>query len=243
LAKLNRRKNYKKMAASLSALGAGALLGAATADAGVVYSGPVDQVVGFGPGTVSLYSSGPFGPSSTHFTFYAFSSYFKSFNNRGVVASACGCLGFLTSSGFLKMFDKGAVWPAGSAYSSSNYGRIAQRIWGTFPTGGSSPIYKTTHFAGGLASFNDKYALFAFGTGPDTLYGWIHLSLSVTDAFGSDPALGPNLRVVDWAFEDSGQTLAAGDAPEPATFIPTGVGALALGAVGLRKWRKTRKAA
>jgi hypothetical protein len=241
------RKNYKKMAASLSALGAGALFGSATAEAGVVYSGPVNQVVGFGIDASSFYDSGPFGPSSTHFSFFTFASYFPPFNQRGILASACGCLGFLTSSGFLKMVDKGALWPVGSIYKSSSFAGIARRVWFSAPgSGGSGTIPPTgtpSHYADGLAPFDDKYALFAFGTGPDTLYGWIHLSLSVTDLFGSDPVLGPNLTIVDWAFEDSGQTLAAGDAPEPATAIPTGLTALALGAVGLRNWRKTRKAA
>jgi hypothetical protein len=239
------RKNYKKMAASLSALGAGALLGTATAEAGIVYSGPVNQVVGFGPGMTSFYDSGLFGPSSTHFSFFTFATNAYGINQRGILGSACGCFGFITSVGFLKTFDKGALWPVGGTYSSSSFAPVARRVWFTNSSSGgaSSPVPATAHYLDGLKSFDDKYALFAFSSGPDTLYGWIHLSLSVTDLFGSDPALGPNLTIIDWAFDDSGQTLAAGDAPEPATAIPTGLAALALGAVGLRNWRKTRKAA
>jgi hypothetical protein len=231
-----KRKNYKKMAASLSALGAGALLGTATADASIVYSGPVNQVVGFGPGTSSSWLSTPLAPSSPQFSFYAFSSAFGPYHFRGIYGTACGCVGFgfLTSAGFLKIFDKGAVWPVGGTYTSSGYARVAGRA---FSDGSSSG------YIGGLPAFNDKYALFAFEGDPGTLYGWVHLSLAITQAPGGDPALGPNLTILDWAYEDSGQTLAAGDAPEPATAIPTGLGALALGAVGLRNWRKTRKAA
>jgi hypothetical protein len=98
-----------------------------------------------------------------------------------------------------------------------------------------------------LAPFSDKYALFAFGLPGDiTYYGWIHLSYSVNPQFGPDPTFGPDLTIQDWAYSDYGGILAAGsldDSPEPATAVSTGLAALALGAVGLRNWRKTRKAA
>jgi hypothetical protein len=239
MAKGRRRSKYRTMAASLSALGAGALIGAGTAEAGVAYSGPVNLTVGFGPDTIPFYSSGPFGPSSTHFSFAALSFQTQGYHFRGVGGFACGCLGFLTSSSFLKLVDKGAVWPVGGTYSSFSTAGVGVRRWVSTMISGNPYTVHTSH--GGPS--RDGYALFAFDSGPDTLYGWIHLSLSINNQFGSDPALGPNVTIFDWAFDDSGQTLAAGDAPEPATAIPTGLAALALGAVGLRNWRKARKAA
>ena len=49
--------------------------------------------------------------------------------------------------------------------------------------------------------------------------------------------------LVDMAYEDSGATIQAGAIPEPGTAIPTGLAALALGATGIRRWRKSRKQA
>jgi hypothetical protein len=48
-----------------------------------------------------------------------------------------------------------------------------------------------------------------------------------------------------WAYDDSGDQIAAGDTggvPEPSTMALAGLGALALGAAGLRRWRAARKA-
>jgi hypothetical protein len=52
---------------------------------------------------------------------------------------------------------------------------------------------------------------------------------------------------VSWAYDTSGAQIAAGQlesaVPEPDAFALTGLGALALGAAGLRRWRAARKAA
>jgi hypothetical protein len=61
--------------------------------------------------------------------------------------------------------------------------------------------------------------------------------------FGSNPAFGPDLTITAFAYDDAGNLLAAGTVPEPSTAVSTGLAALALGAAGLRRWRKTRKAA
>ncbi|WOO39807.1 hypothetical protein [Rubellicoccus peritrichatus] len=45
-----------------------------------------------------------------------------------------------------------------------------------------------------------------------------------------------------WAYEDDGSPIQVGAIPEPAT-VTTGLGALALGAAGLRRWRKAKQAA
>jgi hypothetical protein len=48
-----------------------------------------------------------------------------------------------------------------------------------------------------------------------------------------------------YAYDDSGAYIPAGDTggiPEPSTFVLTGLGALVLGAAGLRRWRAARKA-
>ena len=65
-----------------------------------------------------------------------------------------------------------------------------------------------------------------------TNFGWVHLNTTGTTGF---PA-----TIVDYAYENSGGSITAGQVPEPTTFALLGV--MAAGAVGVRAWRK-RKAA
>ena len=69
--------------------------------------------------------------------------------------------------------------------------------------------------------------------GGATCYGWLRISLSATT--GSQPR-----AIVEYAYDDSGAGILAGDVPEPSTVALLGV--MAAGAVGVRAWRK-RKAA
>ena len=64
-------------------------------------------------------------------------------------------------------------------------------------------------------------------------YGWIRVSLSATS--GSQPR-----SIVEYAYENAGGSIGAGEVPEPSTVALLGV--MAAGAVGVRAWRK-RKAA
>jgi hypothetical protein len=241
------RKNLKKMAASLSALGAGALVATGTAEAGILYYSPQLNIdIGFAGGLSTILNA----PTaiSPNFLFVATGTHstsaYRQRNAVGIFAVACGCFSsaFATSFGLLKLFPASAKWTQ-SAFSSWYYGGIGRRNWRS-STGGS-PSYNrvTAHSVYGHKPFTDKYALFQFFDGPDTYYGWIQLSFSVTDEFGDDPSLGPDLIIKQWGFGEANYVTAAGETPEPATLGSTGLAALALGAVGLRKWRKNRKAA
>ena len=127
--------------------------------------------------------------------------------------------------------------------TSFSTGLVGLRVWGSHSGSGSgSPVQFAT--AIGNPSFNDRYALFNFQDSGNTYYGWIHLSFSISGQFGDNPEFGPDLLIHDWAYDDSGALLEAGvGTPEPSTAVSTGLAALALGAVGLRRWRKTRQAA
>jgi len=63
-------------------------------------------------------------------------------------------------------------------------------------------------------------------------FGWVHLNTTGSTGFP--------VTIVDYAYEDSGAAINAGQVPEPTTFALLGV--MAAGAVGVRAWRK-RKAA
>lgn len=127
---------------------------------------------------------------------------------------------------------------------------VGGRLWASFSTGVSSTVHPVQYQQTfGNAPFSHLYSLFEFEDGFNTFYGWIQLSYSVSSQFGPDAIFGPELTIHDFAYDDTGAPLAAGQivdasqVPEPSTAVSTGLAALALGAVGLRQWRKTRQPA
>jgi hypothetical protein len=94
-----------------------------------------------------------------------------------------------------------------------------------------------THYS--LIGYGTQYALFSFDVGSQTDYGWLELSL------GGVPGSEPFIRAIGYAYDTSGKPIPAGAIagaiPEP-KHLPLALGALALGAVGVREWRKKRSA-
>ena len=87
-----------------------------------------------------------------------------------------------------------------------------------------------------LIDYGTDYALFRFDAGSQIDYGWLELRL------GSPEGGQPFVRVVGYAYDTSGKPIKAGEVPEP-EHLPAALGALALGAIGLKEWRKKRNAA
>ena len=234
------RKNLKRKIASLSALGAGALIaGAGRADASTIYSGPVNVDVGVSGQpfyTVNLGGTKTF----LSFTLSARTTanvrtpnlHYLSISGFGPVAAAAQLATTGGPSRNLRLFQPGAVFTG----TANSFGGAGGRVWKQTVDGAhrSSNVF-------GLAPFSHEYALFKF-MAPTGLtdYGWIQLSYSV----GVNPGAGPDLTIIDYAWDNDGALLPAGDTgvPEPSTMALTGLGALALGAVGLRRWRKSRPA-
>jgi hypothetical protein len=70
-------------------------------------------------------------------------------------------------------------------------------------------------------------------------YGWIRVNIDYGTIDSSVQEVV--FRVVDWAYEsEAGQSIQAGQIPEPGTGALTGLGLLALGAVGVRRERARR---
>jgi hypothetical protein len=233
LAKKGAARLTKKSAArlaSISALGAGALgVAAGTAEAAVHYSA-LNVKVGFGTG---------FGNNATltitgTVTIFVFRS-----STRGTGPHAG--------------YQAWSVWLNGSSIEASN--ASAGQTWNQLIGGGKRSeeelgqrlISTSTDFVGRTQSPNGTfYRLFRFRmnrTGP-YYYGWLELSQTVTGT------VGPEVTVLGYAWDDTGAMIQAGqttsntpETPLPSTMLLGALGALALGAVGLRRWREGGAAA
>ena len=87
-------------------------------------------------------------------------------------------------------------------------------------------------------SYANKYIAFTFRdstAGNAIRYGWIEVSLS-------NPANnnGPDVQIFGYAYDDSGIQIQTGIIPEPSAVGLSVLGALTLGAAGLRNWRRKR---
>ena len=115
------------------------------------------------------------------------------------------------------------------------FARLADRSWGGVST------------LKGRPAGNNFYELFRFTNngGVSFNYGWIQYDVIVTQANSNLASDGPNITIDRYAWNTTANTtIAAGDTgatPEPATFPESALGALVLGAEGLRRWRKTRR--
>ena len=95
------------------------------------------------------------------------------------------------------------------------------------------------YVAGAFSQEQPGYLGFRFdpdGNPNGVLYGWAEVVFDL-DETNSDY---PSFEILSWAYDDSGAPIAVGAIPEPAS-AALGLGALALGAAGLRRWRGSRK--
>jgi len=134
----------------------------------------------------------------------------------------------------------------GSGYLNMKLNLIgAGHLWGTIAGAIASQAVMATaqdsvHSGN---SFNNLYLLFEFKDSSlpsDPLrYGWVNLSL----ANGNLSTLFdyPSLAIGGWAYDTTGAQIRSGAVPEPGSMSFLALGALALGARGLRSWRRNRR--
>ena len=261
-------RHIKKLV-SLSAVGAGAVAltaDKAEADSFITYV-PVNQKVGFAAGdlpsaTLTVLLSGC---CSFHMKFLrAFRSGEGDTLGRAIFARGSGPFGGLrfaagtvanNSFGIYTMdiVSSGQTWFSASSGAGFN-GSGPGGLW----LGARSWTSDGDHWVYGNGPFDNRYALFAVGPGyPEEIFGWVQLSYSVTNGAGpgcanpvcGDNGYGPELTIQGFGYYNSPESTGvpipagAGSTPEPDTFALTGLAALALGAVGMRRWRAARKAA
>jgi len=131
-----------------------------------------------------------------------------------------------TQASFIMMVNAGQVWKTGTA----NAGNTA--------VAGFAGVANITSASPG--SYNDKYLLFRFQDstqpGNPLRYGWVELSLANSPGNSGHP----DIAIEGYAWDTTGALLASGQVPEPSSSALLALGALTLGAKGLRSWRKNR---
>jgi hypothetical protein len=123
------------------------------------------------------------------------------------------------------------------ANAGQNWNQIAGNV--TISGAGGANNYFTCYPA---HSYSDKYLLFEFKDstqpGSPMRYGWINIGLAIAPGDGRYPDIAIN----GYAWDTSGAQVIAGQVPEPTAPALLALGALTLGAKGLRSWRKNRPA-
>jgi hypothetical protein len=260
----NKRETLKKLA-SLSALGAGAvLLTSPKAQAGIVTLGPGGKV-GFSSGFGSSFVSKSLMPGIN----FGFNRGSTSLSHSGSTISRRAktvrfhgnSVAFKTTSGHLAVFGTGAKWntqPGGSAFAGLVASRTIVRRTTTIRTTHSTgsftsfaklhpalhPLFITssTHFVTTTQSRVGTRGLGSFGKE----YALFTFTQGLSTYYGwvelglsVTNSTGPDLTIDSYAYDDTGAFIAAGDTgvPEPGTFA---LMALALGAAGVRRLRRAK---
>ena len=187
---------------------------APSAQATVVYSGPVSLTV---PNNISgIYLNlvtGATGTSGSSVPGYDFNPY---------------------GSGGLSFFFTGAN--AGLSQNGSSYALLSNFDYvgplSTFITGSTATTMANFRAGETGGYLGIKFLNEATGA---TDYGWVQLSTTGTTGF---PA-----TITGYAFQNDGTAIFAGAVPEPGTNAALAIGALALGAVGVRRWRQGKQVA
>lgn len=203
---------------SLLALATGAVAMPHTGRADIVFTDLSANPVTVGPQTNQNYVINNL-PGTAQLGFHA-----SNIGGRAILGRQdSGYVRLQTSASFVVPMAAGNAWnPAGNAAS---IGFAAHAT-----ASGARP-----------GSFSDQYFLFTFRDstqgGSPLRYGWVEVSL----ANGTNDVSFPQLTIEGYAYDTSGAFLASGQVPEPSAPALLALGAMALGAKGLRSWRKNRQ--
>jgi hypothetical protein len=207
---------------SLAALGAGAIsLASGKAEAAdIITSGILNSTIGFTSNSViasgrnhaSLKNFNTFvgGPRLT----FSATSVRTGGGFQRVVKEGYGAV-FQVVGGLVAVFSSMAEWKTPVQRSSTS--SLSS------PRNGDAVAVRSAANGNANArgsSFTDKYFLFRFAGTSFMEYGWIEASLSVTAATNSLAINGPNLTIIQYAFDDTGAFIKAGVRPATRARLP-----------------------
>lgn len=226
------RKGDPAKLVSLLALAAGAAAMPQTSNADIIFQ-PANAHMGFGAGDtnsfpLSLSGTTQFRFGTSHSTVPRSSAgQFKTQYRSVLVGWAGGGKASVqTVGGLAAAREKGEPWNNG--LHSVTYATAAKAtIHRTF----SGSIIGAAHHPD--SDYDHKYLAFKFQDG-GWLYGWVEVGLTV----GPEPSM----TIYGYAYDDSGAQIVMGamPVPEPAPMAMLALGALALGAKGVRAWRRSQ---
>ena len=207
---------------SLLALAAGTLAMPQSGNADVIVTDLTTNFITVGPsGSASFLLESLPGTARLGFDFH---EQMTMIGSSRVVSAAqkAGYVRLKTHSSFLVPAAAEKTWDQIAGVSSVN-GLVAKANgYGVFPS-----------------SFIHLYLAFKFKdstqVGSPVYYGWIDASLS-NPLTGS----GPDVTIFSYAYDNTGAKIPMGAVPEPAPAALLALGALALGAKGVRSWRRNR---
>ena len=175
---------------------------------------------------------------------FRFANYGFSLTNSSSAGSA-----FISALGITTFSQRGAIATDGTnirvrKFSSGESIGSPGSSLGTNTNADAFLIYNTA--GGGTNSgFNAGFTSSTGFMGVQTRqgnFGWIQVHVSART-----PGNPSSLTIIDYAYDDSGAHIRAGDTgirvPEPATAAMAGLGLLAMGAAGVRRMRKRKLAA
>lgn len=182
------------------------------ARAAIVYSGPLSLVVPQNSGGIYL----------NLVTRATSTSTFGGYDINFLASSSSNALTFFRPPTTALVSTVSTSAPASALPFGTSIGPTS-----TFTTSGAGTNFQVagTEYLG--IKFTNEPASFSIN------YGWIQLTTGSTTGF---PA-----TIIGYAFDNTGAALTAGQTaavPEPATTVVLGLGALALGASGVRRWRR-----
>ncbi len=227
---------------SLLALAAGAIAMPQTGSADIIYTdlGGSPATVGYGAGSAEYQVNIP-GTATFKFVRREGSGQTGlgdlTFRYRSVIAGDFGPVtmppvklhGLASPSGFAAPLNFGQAWNQG-------LNLFYKVVVGTASDLGPSPTPST--------SYDHKYLAFQFGDstigGVPTRFGWVEMGLTVNNY-----PTGPLVTIYRYGWDNTGLQPTMGQTlvPEPSAAAIVALGAMALGARGVRSWRQKRDVA
>jgi hypothetical protein len=227
----DRRGDSAKLV-SLLALATGAVTMPQTGNADILYtdlsSHPVK--VGFASGDTNSFSFDLPGASQVGFTAretYAYGKHWKTITvGKQGGAQTYAKVQSTGLNGLAATLSRGAAW--NDALPLQDHATVG--------------VANTSHHYPDSGYSSDRYLGWVFRDttqpGLGLRYGWVEIGLSIDNVDSQNPASGPEVTIFGYAYGDPDYKIAMAEVPEPVPAAILALGALTLGAKGVRGWRR-----